>query len=85
MRGNLRDCPFTKILMAHETLWGEESDQVVHDLHRLTAAEQALFDELRDNRIRKGVRLEQERMGFQWVKAALGAASEHQQAKALIG
>lgn len=58
-------------LMAHETLWGEEDDQVVHDLPRLTATERALFDELRDNRIRKGLRLEQERVGFQWVKAGL--------------
>ena len=59
-------------LMGHETLWGEESDQVVHDLPRLTNPEQALFDELRDNRIRKGLRLEQERVGFHWVQVALG-------------
>lgn len=59
-------------LIAHETLWGEEGNQVVHDLPRLTSAEQALFDELRDNRIRKGLRLEQERVGFGWVAAALG-------------
>ncbi|SDW32977.1 DUF3322 domain-containing protein [Thiocapsa roseopersicina] len=61
-------------LMAHETLWGEESDQVMHDLPRLTASERALFDDLRDNRIRKGVRLEQERVGFRWVETALADA-----------
>ncbi len=58
-------------LMAHETLWGEEPDQVVHDLPRLTESERALFDDLRDNRIRKGLRLEQERVGFRWVETAL--------------
>jgi hypothetical protein len=59
-------------LMAHENLWGEESDQVTHDLPRLTTPERALFDDLRDNRIRKGLRLEQERVGFRWVETALG-------------
>jgi hypothetical protein len=61
-------------LMAHESLWGEEADQVVHDLPRLTDAERALFDDLRDNRIRKRLRLEQERVGFRWVQAALDSA-----------
>jgi hypothetical protein len=44
---------------------------VRHDLPRLAADERALFDELRDNRIRRSLRLEQERIGFQWVQAAL--------------
>jgi hypothetical protein len=61
-------------LMAHETFWGEEPDQVMHDLPRLTASERALFDDLRDNRIRKGLRLEQERIGFGWVETALADA-----------
>jgi hypothetical protein len=51
--------------------WGEETDPVVHDLARLTEAERALYDELRDNRIRRGLRLEQERVGFGWVDSAL--------------
>lgn len=58
-------------LMAHEALWGMESDQVTRDLPRLTTDEAALFDDLRDNRLRLGLRLEQERVGFGWVKAAL--------------
>jgi len=58
-------------LMAHESLWGEEADQVTHDLPRLTAAEAALFNDLRDNRIRQNLRLEQERVGFDWLTAAL--------------
>jgi hypothetical protein len=65
-------------LMAHERVWGKEADQVVRDLPRLTETERALFDELRDNRIRKNLRLEQEHVGFQWVKAALqGELSEN--------
>ncbi|WP_116140164.1 DUF3322 domain-containing protein [Trinickia diaoshuihuensis] len=58
-------------LIAHETFWGSEADQVVRDLPRLTTQERALFDDLRDNRIRQGLRLEQERIGFGWVRAAL--------------
>ncbi|WP_295586298.1 DUF3322 domain-containing protein [uncultured Lamprocystis sp.] len=58
-------------LMAHEALWGEEADQVMHNLPRLTAAEAVLFNELRDNRIRQNLRLEQERVGFDWLTAAL--------------
>jgi hypothetical protein len=60
-------------LMAHEGLWGVEVDQVIRDLPRLTPSEGALFDELRDNRIRVGLRLEQEHVAFPWVVAALGA------------
>jgi hypothetical protein len=58
-------------LMAHEALWGEEHDQVLRDLPRLDDAELALFNDLRDNRLRKNLRLEQERIGFQWVETVL--------------
>jgi hypothetical protein len=58
-------------LAAHQMHWGEEPDQVLHDLPRLTAEERALFDDLRDNRIRKNLRLEQERVGFGWVTDGL--------------
>jgi len=58
-------------LMTHETHWGEETKQVTHDLPGLTADENRVFDILRDNRIRKGLRLEQEHIGFHWVTAAL--------------
>lgn len=58
-------------LVAHEAFWGEERDQVTRDLPRLTANERELFDDLRDNRIRHGLRLEQERVGFRWVRAAI--------------
>lgn len=58
-------------LMAHEDLWGHEPDQTIRDLPRLTKDEQALFDELRDNRIRSHLRLEQEMIGFGHVSTAL--------------
>jgi hypothetical protein len=58
-------------LMAHEGSWGVETQQVVHDLSNLTKKERTLFDELRDNRIRGGLRLEQELVGFCWVEEAL--------------
>jgi hypothetical protein len=58
-------------LLAHEKLWGSETNQVTRDLPRLTAPEQAVFNDLRDNRIRDNLRLEQEHLGFNWVQRAL--------------
>ena len=60
-------------LMAHKSLWGEEPDPITHDLPRLTDSERALFDDLRFNRLRHCVRLEQERVGFVWMTNALNA------------
>jgi hypothetical protein len=48
-----------------------EEKQTLRDLPRLTAEEQALYDDLRDNRLRANLRLEQERVGFGWVEDAL--------------
>jgi len=58
-------------LMAHTALWGEEAKQTLRDLPRLTADERALYDDLRDNRIQKQLRLEQERIGYGWLMSAL--------------
>lgn len=60
-----------RTLMAHQALWGAEDSQELRDLARLTPDEAALFDDLRDNRLGTQVRLEQERIGFGWLKAAL--------------
>lgn len=65
-------------LMAHPAQWGEEPQPQQRDLTRLTVDEAALLDDLRTHRLRPhragaGVRLEQERVGFEWVKAALAA------------
>jgi hypothetical protein len=62
-------------LLAHQTLWGQEDKQSLYDLPRLTAAEQELFDALRDNRIRNDLRLEQEMIGFGWIERALQCVS----------
>ncbi|MGT2470769.1 Wadjet anti-phage system protein JetD domain-containing protein [Paraburkholderia terrae] len=58
-------------LMEHEAVWGQEADQVLRDLPRLDHAERALFDELRHNRLRSNLRLEQEHVRFRWVETAL--------------
>jgi hypothetical protein len=66
------------LLMDHETLqahassWGVEHKPTRVELQRLTAPERALYDDLRDNRIRNGLRLEQEHVGFRWVLERLG-------------
>lgn len=59
-------------LMAHRPLWGEEAKQTTRDLHRLSADECALYNDLRDNRIKNQLRLEQERIGYGWLTSALG-------------
>jgi len=58
-------------LMAHQAQWGQEPQPLSRDLPRLVAAEQQVYDELRDNRIQNALRLEQERIGFGWILAAL--------------
>ncbi len=60
-------------LLAFESQWGEEEKQTVRELTELTEEEQALYDELRDNRLRPRLRLEQERIGFGRVEEALEA------------
>lgn len=60
-------------LLAFEPQWGEEAAQTLRDLPRLKPQERALYDDLRDNRLRKHLRLEQEKIGFGWVQASLAA------------
>jgi hypothetical protein len=55
-------------LMLHASQWVHESAAVVTDLPRLHAAEAAVYDDLRANRLGLGVRLEQERVAFAWVR-----------------
>lgn len=58
-------------LQAHTPLWGQENQPTRRNLPRLTEAEAALYDDLRDNRLQAKLRLEQEHVGFGWVQAAL--------------
>jgi hypothetical protein len=60
-------------LFAFESQWGVEEKQTLRDLTRLNHEEKALYDDLRDNRICKQLRLEQEKIGFGWVESALSA------------
>ena len=57
-------------LLAHADHWSEEPQPLLRNLPRLTAQEGALFDDLRDSRLRPRLRLEQERVGFGWVQQA---------------
>lgn len=57
--------------LADTTLWGDESTPQQRELHHLTSDEQALYDDLRDNRLGMNLRLEQERVAFGLIQAAL--------------
>ena len=58
-------------LLRHRDSWGEEPEPVRHDLARLTADETAVYDDLRFDRLQSRVRLEQERIGYAWVRDRL--------------
>jgi hypothetical protein len=65
-------------LLEFKLYWGVEAKQALHDLPQLTLQEKSLYDELRDNRICRNLRLEQEMISFGWVESAL--AKLHQSA-----
>jgi hypothetical protein len=58
-------------LLEHRLHWGEEAEPARHDLPRLTTEEAAVYDELRFDRLRPSLRLEQERVGFGWLNERL--------------
>jgi hypothetical protein len=62
-------------LMAHADHWGGEPQPLTRDLPRLNLAESELFADLRHNRLRPHLRMEQERVDFNWVQQALFALS----------
>jgi len=61
-------------LLAHRAMWGtEEKDKrYTGQLSRLDAAEQRVFEALRDDLHGERIRMEQERIAFSCVTAALG-------------
>ena len=59
-------------LMEHRTLWGFEPSPETGILTRLTDEESALYDQLRQNELGGQIRLEQEKIGFEWLVEALG-------------
>lgn len=58
-------------LLAHQLQWGSETTPTTRDLARLNAPEALLHNDLRDNRLGKNVRLEQERISFGVLNLAL--------------
>ncbi|HET7754380.1 MAG TPA: DUF2220 domain-containing protein [Anaeromyxobacteraceae bacterium] len=58
-------------LLAHRRMWVEEREQYVEELPHLDASEGALHRELLSGTHGERVRLEQERIGFGWVRKAL--------------
>lgn len=62
-------------LLAFAAQWGEEATPTLRELPRLTPDERALYDDLRDKRLAlpggQRLRLEQEKIGFEWVRSAL--------------
>jgi hypothetical protein len=63
-------------LHAHQRLWGQEDPdkRFAGELERLTDVESLLFLELRDNIHGERLRMEQERIGYQWALAAISGA-----------
>jgi hypothetical protein len=60
-------------LMAHQPLWGREDTPTQRELRRLHPDEASLYDDLRLDRIAPALRMEQERIAYAWVQAALEA------------
>ncbi len=58
-------------LLAHRQFWGEETKPTSRDLGNLQPRESELYREIVDNEYGKNLRLEQERIGFGWLQAAL--------------
>lgn len=58
-------------LLAHRTLWGLEARPETGLLKRLNPEESALYDQLRKNHWGDRVRLEQERIGFDFLRNVL--------------
>lgn len=58
-------------LLAHKALWTTEPSPTHVELPRLRLEEAGLYDDLRHNHLSASLRLEQERLRFSWVEAAL--------------
>jgi hypothetical protein len=58
-------------LLTHKEVWGVEPRPETAELERLTPDEGRLYSDLRQNRWGDRVRLEQERIGFGFLKAAI--------------
>jgi hypothetical protein len=69
-----------KTLLRFKSHWCHEGSPSKASLARLLPAEAALYQELQSNALGVGVRLEQERIGFEWVMAGLCEAAQSRSA-----
>ena len=60
-------------LELHQPLWSVEASPYLGELSLLTEEEASLFEELKSARLGVGVRLEQERVAYAWVRQAIAA------------
>jgi hypothetical protein len=69
----------SETLFGHKDLWTEETSNTrcLYDLPNLNEKEHELFDNLRMDRLRVRVRLEQERIEYEWVIKALESVTMH--------
>jgi hypothetical protein len=74
-----------KTLMAHRRLWSHETTPHAGALAHLNDEEQALYDELKEDGLGQGVRLEQERISFSWFQRALSSGNIQQSAASATG
>jgi hypothetical protein len=58
-------------LLAHRQLWGEENKPTSRDLDYLQPQEMELYKEIINHSYAKNLRLEQERIGINWLKSSL--------------
>ena len=63
----------TQTFLAHRALWGREEQPEKGDLQRLTPDEARLYAQLRDNTWGEQLRLEQERIGYEFLREVLQA------------
>jgi hypothetical protein len=62
--------------LAHSELWGDEPLPQQRELCHLRADEQALYDDLRDQRLGNKLRLEQERIPYHLLQTALKSIAQ---------
>ena len=60
-------------LMKHREFWGNETKAENRELHRLTNSEQNLYQALLDNYYAEHLRLEQERVDYQYLSGVLSS------------
>ena len=75
LRGHLDDVDSllmdVRTFLRFKSLWVNERNPTLRDLPRLSMSERELYDDLRNDKYGPSLRLEQERIGFEWVRDAL--------------